>query len=266
MKLAASYNIFDTEELLEASIISIRSQVDYINIVYQTTSNTGEKCSDSLLTVLKQLNQKGLVDEMIKYTPNLSVSPQKNEIIKRNIGLRYAKKNKCSHFFSLDSDEFYRGDQIAIAKKIILESKSDFTAVRLTNYFKKPIYRMVYKNQTDFYVSFIFKITLFKKFKLNSKFPVLVDPTRRVKGGSFFLFDRNTIEMHHMTLVRKDISSKLKSSSANKLYRENNINKYVQYFNNWEEGQDVYPPSDYSNIIEIKKVYDQFNISPYISI
>lgn len=261
MKLGASYNLFDTEELLEASVRAIRNEVDYINIVYQTTSNTGEPCSEKLLPILEYLFTKGYIDELIEYRPNFKLQPHENEIRKRNIGLKHARKNNCTHFVSLDSDEFYAEEQLIEAKKTILNGDIDFTAVQLTNYFKKPIYQMVYKNQPEYYVSFIFKIKRFRKFKLDIDFPVLVDPTRRIKGKRFLLFDKETIEMHHMTLVRENISSKLKNSSSNAIYKKNNIHDYVEYFNNWKEGQPVYPPSNYSNIVEIKKVKNQFNIA-----
>ena len=42
MKVGISYNLFDGEELLEASIKSVRDNVDYISIVYQTESNFGK--------------------------------------------------------------------------------------------------------------------------------------------------------------------------------------------------------------------------------
>ena len=260
MKLAVSYNLFDTEELLEASIATIREEVDYINVVYQTVSNTGKPCSKELISTVKELENQGFIDELILYTPNFDIQPHDNELKKRNIGLKFAKKNKCTHFLSLDSDEFYNNEQLAIAKKTIIENQIDYTAVRLTNYFKSAIYEMNYHNQPDYFVSFIFKIKRFHKFELNIHFPVLVDPTRRIKGRKFLLFDKNTIQMHHMTLVRKNIRSKLESSSSNHVYIKNNIEDYVTYFNNWEYGQDAYPPSNYNNIVSIKVVPNQFNI------
>ena len=36
LRLGACYNLFDCEELLEFSIRSLRGQVDYIVVVYQT--------------------------------------------------------------------------------------------------------------------------------------------------------------------------------------------------------------------------------------
>ena len=55
MKVGVSYNLFDGEELLEDSIKSIRNNVDYISVVYQTVSNFGNPCSPNLMPVLEEL-------------------------------------------------------------------------------------------------------------------------------------------------------------------------------------------------------------------
>ena len=52
MKISASYNVFDGEELLEKSISSIRDSVDFISVVYQTISNFGNNCSPDLEDIL----------------------------------------------------------------------------------------------------------------------------------------------------------------------------------------------------------------------
>ena len=69
MKLGACYNVFDGEELLEASIISIRDNVDFVVVVYQTISNFGYSCDKGLLPLLEGLVRKGLVQELVHYTP-----------------------------------------------------------------------------------------------------------------------------------------------------------------------------------------------------
>jgi len=43
MKLGCAYNIFDGEEMLIHSLNNLRPMVDYICVVYQTTSNFGNK-------------------------------------------------------------------------------------------------------------------------------------------------------------------------------------------------------------------------------
>jgi hypothetical protein len=41
VKVGACYNVFDGEELLEASIRSIRGVVQYVCVVYQTGASAG---------------------------------------------------------------------------------------------------------------------------------------------------------------------------------------------------------------------------------
>ncbi len=48
MKLGVSYNLFDGEELLEKSILSIRENVDYISVVFQMVSNLGDICNSNI--------------------------------------------------------------------------------------------------------------------------------------------------------------------------------------------------------------------------
>ncbi len=55
----ASYNVFDSEELLEMSIRSISLSCQYIVVVYQTTSNFGCPCSPDLVPLLHRLVATG---------------------------------------------------------------------------------------------------------------------------------------------------------------------------------------------------------------
>jgi hypothetical protein len=66
MKVGISYNVFDGEELLENSIKSIRDNVDYVSVVYQTVSNFGNPCDDGLVPLLEKLVKDGLVDEIFE--------------------------------------------------------------------------------------------------------------------------------------------------------------------------------------------------------
>ncbi len=263
MKLGASYNLFDTEELLESSILSIRDQVDFVHVLYQETSNTGKAASTDMIKIVKELKRKGLIDELEKFKPQLSKGTHWNELKKRNRGLERAKEEGCTHFMSMDSDEFYRGSELASLKKLILEQKIDSTACEVINYFKKPVYQLIYPNQPKHYVSLIFRIRPWVKYRFDRRFPVLVDPTRRMRAGKFYLVPKEELAMHHMTLVRKSIRSKLESSSANELYVSNNIEDYVTYFESWKKGDSVYPPSNHSNFLSIEEVESSFSIPEF---
>ena len=67
MQLGCAYNVFDGEELLEASIRSIRAAAQHVVVVYQTVSNFGNACHPGLVPLLEQLKASGLVDELVAY-------------------------------------------------------------------------------------------------------------------------------------------------------------------------------------------------------
>jgi hypothetical protein len=52
-KLGAAYNVFDGEELLLRSIESIRPVVQFVAVVYQTTSNFGDTAAPELMPTLQ---------------------------------------------------------------------------------------------------------------------------------------------------------------------------------------------------------------------
>jgi hypothetical protein len=57
--------VFDSEELLESSILSIKEEVEYICVVYQTVSNFGNPCHKHLEKLLKDLVSRGLVNGIL---------------------------------------------------------------------------------------------------------------------------------------------------------------------------------------------------------
>ena len=125
MKLGASFNVFDGEELLEGSIKQIRQQVDYISVVYQTVSNFGNPCNPELVPLLERLKSEGLVDELFEYSPKINKGGHSNEIQKRNIGLALSQGAGCTHHMSMDSDEYYLSSEFEGLKKIVIEGDYD---------------------------------------------------------------------------------------------------------------------------------------------
>lgn len=208
MKLGASYNVFDGIELLEASIKSIRYNVDYINVVYQTVSNYGQTIDS--IEYLEDLLKRKLIDNLIYYNPTTHKGGGFNETRKRNIGLNDCKINNCTHMMSMDTDECYLNDQLAYAKQMIESNNSDSSACKMKVYYKYPTLQI--KKLMDVYVSLIMKID--DRQFTNAGWPVTVDPTRKMKANKLHLFTRNEIEMHHYSYVRTDLNAKLTNSSA----------------------------------------------------
>jgi hypothetical protein len=237
VKLGCSYNLFDGEELLRDSVLSIRENVDYISIVYQTISNYGNECSPDLLDILLSLKDEDLVDDIIHFEADLNKPPHSNELLKRNIGLQKSREHNCTHHISMDVDEFYDIGQFAHLKEVIESQDLDSSACSLFTYYKNN-YTILHPLE-KYYVSMIFQIREGIDYKI-SEFPVLVDPTRRQLPGKFRLFPQDEIMMHHFSYVRKDFKRKLLNSSARENDDKNGVIEGMVFnYAIWQRGMDA---------------------------
>lgn len=238
MNLAAIYNTFDGEELLEGSIAQIIDEVDEVLIVYQLESNIGEHYPE-LLTKLAQIKERWPNVRLKKYVPDCSRQPSHNERQKRQIGLNWAMQLGCTHYLFLDNDEYYERQAFARAKQTIKQGKYDASACRLFTYYQKPTYRLA--PIENYWVPFIGRLK--PGLKAGGRFPILVDPTRGVKPiERCYLFAEGDLIMHHYSYVRRDIGRKLRNSSAARNF--GNIPQLVRQFNNWQPGE---PLINYQN-------------------
>lgn len=255
MRIGVAYNLFDGEELLEASIRSIRDCVDYISVVYQTVSNYGRAANKGLEALLERLMQEGLIDEIYRYTPVVEKGGRWNENRKRNIGLEMAKLKKCSHFLSLDTDEFYIKSEFDNAKAFISKNDIDTTSSGVFGYVKSPCWRRTSPSPVD--TPFIFKIKRSSRLGAEKYFPQEADPTRTVYPvGKFWRFSSNVLMLHHMNFVRKDFHLKYKNSSFNdeeSTKYEKMLNR-IEAINNYKGAPEDFegsPVRDVGNIFNI---------------
>jgi len=233
MKLAAIYNVFDGEELLEQSINSIKECVDYIIVVYQTTSNFGVFNPDVEDTVIN-LYKKGLINEYISYKTS-PIGPQMNELNKKNIGLEKVKSLGYTHFMTMDCDEFYFKEEFNKAKEFIKTKDIDTSVCWIQNYHKIPEYRVIGLSE-PYKVPFINKIYDNTQLVLGGEYFVSqIDPTRIVNTyHNPHLFDKKDILMHHYTTIRKDIRKKYESWTCRLNYKNDGVideraNKIITY-------------------------------------
>lgn len=201
-KIAAIYNVFDGDELLKHSINSVKSGVDLFIIVYQTTSNFGERY-DPLPNILEAV--KDVPHILHKFTP-INHAGISNEREKRNIGLQIAKKNSCSHFLHMDCDEMYQ--DFNKAKKLYFDSGKEGSCCKIFTYFKLPTLR--FETEDGYFVPFIHKLHDDTRSGVPN-YPFYVDPTRRINSNNVELLD---IHMHHFSWVRNNIERKTRNSSA----------------------------------------------------
>lgn len=261
MRLGISYNLFDGEELLEGSIKQIRKLIDYVSVVYQTTSNFGNPCNPGLVPLLERLKSEGLIDELFEYVPKVNKGGHFNEIQKRNIGLALSQGAGCTHHMSMDSDEYYIPSEFEYLKNRIIDGmyrKIDYDATycQMQTYYKSSEYSL--NPPEEYYVSLIFKIKPDSTYILGSPVPVLVDPTRRMSPTDTpLILKREEIQMHHMSFVRKDISMKLTNSSAKTSFADK-ITNIVNHYNNWVYPNKVMWAS--GQLLNVQKVNNDFNV------
>ena len=104
MKLAASYNYFNGDEHIIASLRTIRPCVEAISMVWQKTSNAGEAIAPTAMAALEKAKSTGLVDHVVEYTPDFSLSRKENESNKRRLGLSIARSTRFTEYVLLSLD------------------------------------------------------------------------------------------------------------------------------------------------------------------
>jgi hypothetical protein len=257
MKLGVSYNLFDGYELLEGSIKQIRQHVDYVSVVYQTTSNFGNSCNPELVPLLEKLKSEGLIDELFEYSPRINKGGHFNEIQKRNIGLALSQGAGCTHHMSMDSDEYYLSSEFENLKKIVIENNYDSSYCQMQTYYKSWEYAL--DPPETYYVSLIFKIKNDSNFVLMAPSPVLVDPTRRMTpSNKHIVLERKDIQMHHGSYIRNNIKTKLINSSASVNFN-NDIDRIVTHYNNWKYPEKALWGGAPSVFHKIKKIENRWN-------
>ena len=222
MKLAACYIVFDGLETFEKSIESIRDSVDLVLVSYQTLSWGNTVCSPTLLPLLESLMAKGLIDEIMEFkefipsslaTPEDVLRAKSFETKKRQLLLNRALALGCTHYLSMDADEFYIKDQFDKAKDLIIKDSLDATAVKYINYVTPTLNRGI----SQWLVPFIYRITDSSRHSSEQIIFGGIDPTRGLIDSKNYkkskIFSKDEILMHHMEMVRTDISGKYRASS-----------------------------------------------------
>lgn len=266
MILGAAYSFFDGEELLRYSIKSIRGAVDYITVVAQDISYLGNPWTREAHDLCTQLLSDGVIDSLVMYEAKPGMTPQEQEVRKRNIGLAMCRKAGCTHIMTLDADEFYVTHELERAKKLINTESINIAYCNFYMYYKYPIFKCVSIPLTK--VSFVQKIGANSSFILgeSSKYDhiALTDPTRTTNiGHPVKLYKEDIIAMHHMCHVRKDsLVSKFRNTVTHEHYSTSGLGeKLIREYKAWSPvevgGISILKPTEAfsSSIVEVDNVF-----------
>ena len=235
------YSVFNGEELLKSSILSIKESVDYIGVMYQTKSNYGNT-NDNLNKEIDKLLKEGLIDEAIEYHPleveDKMMSGTFNILKKRNMALDRCRELGCTHFLSLDTDEFYKKEEFARAVEIVKKHDLDSCFCEMKVYFKYPQCELT-PDWRGYYVPFLYKIRegISHKFFDDWDENIFVDNCRRMEIGKSYIFSRNELEMHHYSYVRKDIRSKYVNTSFIEMLKKEGVDEMENSFKDYKKGE-----------------------------
>jgi hypothetical protein len=219
MRLSASVNLFNGDELLLPALKSLRSSVDHISIIYQTISYWGNPAPETLTGSIVSAMEAGFADDAVEYDPGEfpADAPKQHEARKRTMGISLAARKRATHFLSADVDEFYRPHEFRAAQQRIAAGGFDVTVCRIRDYHSRPVYRcadLAKYRQLDLYIPFICKVHDGVAFDPTLEFFCAVDPSRRLPCQHPHVFSPEELVMHHMTTVRRDRVS-LASKFAN---------------------------------------------------
>ena len=232
MKIGISYNLFDGEELISRSIEVLREcGVKHISVIWQKVSYFGQPASEGIENLLNDLVQKKLIDELILFTPKYSGKPafslyttkfaRMDENAKRNLGIDVARKAGCTHFLTIDADEFYFPEEFKKAAEFIDQNNVDYSAVSIQPYHLKPTHAL-YAPDDDIKVPFLINIAKWPDTWFEYDGCAFVpycytDPTRRISmmpnRHKLHIFPQEDIMMHHMRTVRKNLCKKYINST-----------------------------------------------------
>jgi hypothetical protein len=237
-KLSLTINAFDSTELLEPLIREIRDQVDHIACVYQKLSYWKNPMDPEDMETLHRLKNAGLVDELIEFVPNFSKYSREQECEKRNMGIELMKQNGSSHVLNIDCDELYDAEEFRRAKALIDKKGYTVTYCSYVNYYKDFDHYLVYPFRP--FVPFIH--STYFKYTYDGPAPGPTDPTRRINNPmnlGTYIFTDDEIRMNHAAWIRKDIRKKLENWSAKNYFKPELIDRAVERWENWKEGDDA---------------------------
>jgi len=181
-----------------------------------------------------------------------------NELSKRELGRNMCSKNGCTHFMSMDADEFYKSDQLKKVMSSVIEDDLDGTFCFMRIFFKQPIFEYL-KDDVNC-VSLIYKIKDDMKFRLAEPVAnLIVDPTRKLCNlKKIRVFPRKDVEMYHYSFVRRDIKMKLQNVSNRSNY-ENDMPDFYEKFESWEPSKGILHPHPHiGNFFKSVAIVDNF--------
>lgn len=224
IKIGAVYNTFYGLEQIEKSILSIKPIVDYIIIVHQKVSFSGQEEPNVNKYIIDYLLNNGLVND-VYYYDSYKKTERNGVLEKRNIGLEYCKKNNCEYILAMDADELYDSKELYNEIKFMDDNGIETLYSPIHSYYGDEKHYFV----DTYYVTSVLKIND-RKFII-TKSSVLVDPVRKMEERKFKI--SNVPMLHHTYFIEQYINKTKYFKHPNESIRKNQFNILYDLIN-WD--------------------------------
>jgi hypothetical protein len=143
-------------------------------------------------------------------------------------------------------------------KATIAEGDYDSAICHYSDYYNDSIYK-IDGPYHEAYVSTIYKINDDTAYRFRSKnSPVKIDPTRKTNNKNYIVFDRLKVEMHHMSMIRKDLRRKYMSSTYNK-HGFKSVESAISCYDRWEYPERAISPHGESfSLVKTDRIFSEF--------
>jgi hypothetical protein len=169
------------------------------------------------------------------------------ETYKRELGRAAAAAAGCTHFMTMDCDEFYLADQLRAAKRFVLRQSQIWSSRRVAcvcTLRSPPASSLPLDelNAVPFIVQLDDRVGV-RRYRLAVPSTACCSIRRASVDHAppIELLPRSLVEMHHMTFVRKDIRSKLTNVSNRQNY-DTDVDSFVEQFHAWRHGDPILHP------------------------
>lgn len=239
MKLCAIYCVWaDGLDLLPYSVDNISPVVDGVIIVWSEYSNTRQ---------WKEFIYDPTDDKVRLH------HYEGSETEKRNFGLEMAKMQGYTHFILMDSDEFYKREDVIHESKRMEEENLNGLICRLKVLFKKPT---LYVDDHTL-VPFIQRLRpetqcgnfKYYPFAYDEQGNAHIDPTRRI--NCFDKIEMSDAVMWHASWIRSDVNLKIENSAA-----RNNLKRSTIYSDLEKAALGVYNEFYRSNLVSCENHFN----------
>jgi hypothetical protein len=240
-----AYNLWDdTVEHIEPIVQRIRPSIDFIAVIWQKKSYHQIQSKKPLERICENLKERGLIDHHECFEPDeyFFCNGHRNELAKRNQGLRLSKERGIKYHMSADADEYFLQQDMEYICNVYRSLDLDVATCHLANYYKSFDWITFERKKNLLCIPLFYRVQEDQWFgslqshlySIQGKF---LDSTRKIilnhtntEVLRYYHFQPTEILCHHGAVIRNDLESKWLSYSSGWRFGEDTVYRFLKEF------------------------------------